>query len=234
MIGTITNTLLVILGSITGLLVKKGIPEQINTIIISGLGIFTCIFGLKMGLQMENPLIIIISLVLGGIIGQVLKIEKSIEQFAGTIRKIRMFSESETFSKGFVTASILFSIGPMTILGCIQDGLFHRPELLITKSIMDGISAIILASTLGIGVLFSAVVVLIFQGSMTILAGHLHFLGEPYFLNDFTGIGGMLVFGIGIRLLGIKEIRVGNFLPGLIFLVLFKFFFNIPPLFTKF
>ncbi|MGQ9465868.1 MAG: DUF554 domain-containing protein [bacterium] len=222
MLGTITNTLLVILGSLIGLLIKMGIPEKIKNTIMYGLGIFTCILGLKMGLQMEKPLIIVISLVLGGIFGQILNIEKSIEQFAEMIQKIRRFSDTESFSKGFVTASILFSVGPMTILGCIQDGLLHKPELLITKSIMDGTSAIILTSTLGIGVLFSGIVVLLFQGSMTLLAGQLHFLSEPYYLNDFTGIGGLLVFAIGIRILGLKDIKVGNFLPALIFLILLK------------
>ncbi len=230
MIGTITNTSTVILGSLIGLLIKKGIPANIKRIIMIGLGIFTCVLGIKMGISMEKPVIIVISLVLGGIIGEVLKIEESIEVIGEKFNKIGGFSESGTFSQGFVTASILFSVGPMTILGCIQDGLLHKPELLITKSIMDGISAIILTSTLGIGVIFSAIVVLLFQGSMTLLAGQLHFLGEPYYLNDFTGIGGMLVFAIGIRLLGIKEIKVGNFLPALILVIILKllvsFYFN--------
>ena len=223
MLGTFTNTILVIIGSIVGIFIRKGIPEPIKQIIMIGLGIFTCLLGLKMGFEMEKPLVILISLVLGGIIGQLLNIEESIEQIGKTLQKIIRFSESDTFSKGFVTASILFSVGPMTILGCIQDGLLHKPELLITKSIMDGISAIILCSTLGIGVLFSALVVFLFQGSMTLLASQLHFLGEPVFLNDFTGTGGMLVFAIGIRLLGIKDIKVGNFLPALILVVILKF-----------
>lgn len=222
MIGTITNTVLVLIGSLIGMLLQKGIPENIKQIIMSGLGIFTCILGIKMGIQMETPIIVIVSLVLGGISGEILKIEESIELIGEKFKKIIRFSESGRFSQGFVTASILFSVGPMTILGCIQDGLLHKPELLITKSIMDGISAIILTSTLGIGVLFSAIVVLLFQGSITILAGQLDFLGEPYYLNDFTGIGGMLVFGIGIRLLGIKDIKVGNFLLGLLFIILLK------------
>lgn len=227
MLGTITNTILVIIGSTIGLFVKKGIPENIKNIILTGLGIFTCALGLKMGIQMEKPIAIIISLVSGGIIGELIDIEAFIEQIGEKIKKIKTFSESKNFAQGFVTASILFSVGPMTILGCIQDGLSHKPELLITKSIMDGISAIILTSTLGIGVLFSAVVVLLFQGSITILASQLNFLGTPYFLNDFTGIGGILVFAIGIRLLGLKDIKVGNFLPALVIIILFKLFINI-------
>lgn len=222
MLGTITNTILVILGSITGLFLRKGIPDKINNIILTGLGTFTCILGIKMGIQMEKPIAIVISLVIGGILGELINIELLIEQLGEKFKKIRGFSESKTFAQGFVTASILFSIGPMTVLGCIQDGLLHRPELLITKSIMDGISAVILASALGIGVLFSAIVVLLFQGSITLLAGQLHFLGTPYFLTDFTGIGGILVFAIGLRLLGIKDIKVGNFLPSLLIIVLLK------------
>ncbi len=222
MVGTITNTVLVILGSLIGLFLKKGIPDYIKNIILIGLGIFTCVLGLKMGIQMEKPVAIIISLAIGGIIGELLNIELLVEQFGEKLKKIRGLSDSQTFAQGFVTASILFSIGPMTVLGCIQDGLLRKPELLITKSIMDGISAVILTSTLGIGVLFSAVVVLLFQGSMTLLASQLHFLGTSYFLNDFTGIGGIMVFAIGIRLLGVKDIKVGNFLPALVIIVLLK------------
>ncbi|MEO0106162.1 MAG: DUF554 domain-containing protein [candidate division WOR-3 bacterium] len=222
MLGTIVNTFLVVAGSIIGIIFHRGIPENIKKIIIIALGLFTCLLGLKMGLNMENPVVIIISLVLGGIIGEIIKIEKSIEQVGEKLNKFGRFSEFGRFTQGFVTASILFSFGPMTILGCIQDGLLHKPELLITKSIMDGVSAIILSSTLGLGVLFSALVVLLFQGSITMLAGQLHFLGEPYYLNDFSGIGGILVFAIGIRLLEIKEIKVGNFLPALVLVVLLK------------
>ena len=225
MTGTITNTVLVIAGSIIGLFIKAGIPDKIKTIIMTGLGIFTCILGIKMGIQMDKPILVILSLITGGIIGELLNIEASIERTGEKLRKIVKFGETERFSQGFVTASILFSIGPMTILGCIQDGLLHKPELLITKSIMDGVSAVILTSTLGIGVIFSAIVVLLFQGSITLLAAQLHFLGQPHFLNDFTGIGGILVFAIGIRLLGIKDIKVGNFLPALVLIVLFKLIF---------
>jgi uncharacterized membrane protein YqgA involved in biofilm formation len=224
-IGTITNTVLVIAGSIIGLTIKAGIPVKIKTIIMTGLGIFTCVLGIKMGIQMEKPVFVILSTIIGAIIGELLNIEEAVEQIGENIKKIVRFSEKERFSQGFVTASILFSIGPMTILGCIQDGLLHKPELLITKSIMDGISAVILTSTLGIGVIFSSIVVFLFQGSMTLLAGQLHFFGQPHFLNDFTGIGGILVFAIGIRLLGIKDIKVGNFLPALVLIVLFKLIF---------
>ncbi len=226
MIGTITNTITVIAGSLIGTGIKTHIPEKLRLTVMIGLGIFTCVLGLKLGLQMEKPLIVLVSLVFGGVIGQLLNIEKLIEQIGARLQKIIRFGKSDSFSQGFVTASILFSIGPMTILGCIQDGLLHKPELLITKSIMDGISAIILTSTLGVGVLFSAIVVFLFQGSMTLLAGQLHFLSEPVFLNDFTGTGGMLVFAIGIRLLGIKDIKVGNFLPALIFVIALKIIFH--------
>ncbi|MGB9721045.1 MAG: DUF554 domain-containing protein [bacterium] len=222
MVGTITNTVLVVVGSIIGLILRKGIPDNIKNVILIGLGIFTCVLGIKMGIQMESPIIVIVSLVIGGVIGEILKIEKSVEQIGERFKKISGFSESRTFAQGFVIASILFSIGPMTVLGCVQDGLLHKPELLITKSIMDGISAIILTSTLGIGVIFSAIVVFLFQGSITLLAGQLNFLAEPHFLNDFTGIGGILILAIGIRLLGIKDIKAGNFLPALILVVIFR------------
>ncbi len=224
MIGVFTNTLLVFLGSLVGLLLKKGIPENIKKIVLIGLGLFTCILGIKMGLEMERPLITVLSLVVGGALGETLRIEAFLEEIGTKLKRLVKTQDEASFAQGFVTASLLFCVGPMTILGCLQAGLENNPELLFVKSLMDGVSSIILCSTLGIGVMFSAGAVLIIQGSLTLLAQQLHFLTDAIYLSDFTSVGGIIIFAIGIKLLGIKQIKVGNFLPALIIVLLLVFF----------
>ncbi len=223
MIGVFANTVLVFLGSCVGLLLKRGIPENIKKIIMIGLGLFTCVFGIRMGLEMEKPLIVVVSLVLGGAFGELLRIEALLEGLGTRMKQYIKTQDETSFSQGFVTASLLFCVGPMTILGCLQAGLENNPELLFIKSLMDGVSAAILCSTLGIGVMFSAVFVLVFQGLLTLLARQVNFLTLPIYLDDFTSVGGIMIFAIGIKLLGIKQIKVGNFLPALVFVLFFVF-----------
>jgi uncharacterized membrane protein YqgA involved in biofilm formation len=223
MIGVFANTVLVFLGSLVGLLLKRGIPENIKKIVMIGLGLFTCVFGIKMGLEMEKPLIGVVSLVLGGAFGELLRIEAFLEGLGTRLKRYIKTQDETSFAQGFVTASLLFCVGPMTILGCLQAGLENNPGLLFIKSLMDGVSSVILCSTLGIGVMFSAVFVLVFQGLLTLLAQQVNFLTEPIYLNDFTSVGGIMIFAIGIKLLGIKQIKVGNFLPALVFVLFFVF-----------
>lgn len=223
MIGVIVNTLLVIIGSILGVLLKKGISDRIKTIVITALGLFTCIIGIKMGLEIKTPLVVVISLVLGGVIGELFKIEDFLERLGRQIQKKVRIRDETSFAQGFVFASLLFCIGPMTILGSLQAGLQNQPELLYIKSMMDGVSAIILTAALGLGVIFSAATVLIIQGSLVVLAQHMTFLNDPFYLSDFTSVGGIIIFAIGIRLLGVKEIKAGNYLPALVFVLLLLF-----------
>jgi len=223
MIGVVANTVLVMIGGCIGLLLKKSIPDSLKQITIIGLGLFTCVFGVKMGLEMQRALVVVASIVVGGAIGQVIKIEENIERLANRIKAFVKIQEENTFSQGFVFASLLFCVGPMTILGCIQAGIEGNPELLFIKSIMDGVSALILASTLGIGVLLSAVTVLFIQGGLVILSQQCQFLTQPLYLNDFTSVGGIIIFAIGIKLLSVKQLKAGNFLPALVLVVLFTF-----------
>ncbi len=223
MIGTIVNTILVIVGSLLGLLLRKGIPENISKIIMVGLGLFTCMLGVKMGIEMERPLVVVLSLILGGVCGELLHIEEFLEGIGERLKRLVKNQGETSFAQGFVFASLLFCVGPMTILGSIQAGLQDKPELLFVKSMMDGVSSIILASAMGLGVIFSAVTVLVIQGGLTLLAQQFSFLTDPVYLNDFTGVGGIMIFAIGLKLLGIKSIKVGNFLPALIFVVLIIF-----------
>ena len=220
MIGTVVNTLLVIVGGLTGMLLRKGIPENIKSMIIIALGLFTCVLGGKMGFEMQRPLIVVFSLVLGGICGELLRIEQFLEGIGEKLKRIVKARPETSFTQGFVFASLLFWIGPMTILGSIQAGLQNNPDLLLVKSLMDGASSIVLASGLGLGVIFSAITILVIQGGLTLLAQQFSFLADPVYLSDFTSVGGIMIFAIGLKLLDIKIIRVANLLPALVFVVI--------------
>ncbi len=223
MIGTVVNTALVIAGSIIGLVLRRSIPDRINKIIMVGLGLFTCVLGVKMGIRMERPLVVILSVILGGVCGELLRIEDGLEGLGERLKRLTRARGEASFVQGFVFASLLFCVGPMTILGSIQAGVQNDPELLFIKSLMDGVSSIILASTLGLGVIFSAATVLVIQGGLTLLAQQFSFLTAPQYLSDFTAVGGIMILAIGLKLLDIKTIRVANLLPALVFVILLTF-----------
>ena len=227
MIGVVVNTVLVIIGSLLGLFLKKGIPENVKKSIMTGLGLFTCLLGIKLGIEMKNAIVVVLSIVTGGALGQFIGIEEAIERVGSKLKNLVASHDQGLFAQGFVFASLLFCIGPMTVLGCVQAGVENNPELLFVKSLMDGVAAIILASTFGLGVIFSALTVLFFQGGLVLLAGQMDFLTTPQYLNDFTSVGGIIIFGIGIKLLGLKQIKNGNFLPALILVLLFTFIIEI-------
>ena len=223
MIGVLVNTLLVIVGGVIGLLFRKGMPASLTRTVMIGLGLFTCIFGIAMGLEMQHPLIVVLSVVLGGLLGELAHIEERVEGIGTHLKRLVKTRDDVSFTRGYVFASLLFCVGPMTILGSLQAGLQRQPELLFVKSLMDGVSAIFLSATLGVGVVFSALTVLIFQGALVLLAGQLHFLTGPVYIANLTGVGGILIFGIGIKLLDLADIKVGNFLPALVLIVVFSF-----------
>jgi len=226
MIGVFANTVLVVVGSLLGLILRRGIPQNIKKIIMTGLGLFTCVLGIKMGLEMGRALVVVLSLVTGGVLGELFRIENFLEGIATKLKVVVKARSDTSFAQAFVTASLLFCVGPMTILGSLQAGLENNPELLFVKSLMDGVSAVILCSTIGIGVIFSALVVLLYQGFLVLLAQQLQFLMNPLYLNDFTSVGGILVFAIGLKLLDIKQVKVANFLPALVLVLLFAFLFR--------
>lgn len=223
MIGVVVNTVLVMAGSVVGLLFRKGMPASITRMVMIGLGLFTSVFGIKMGLEMRLPLIVVLSIVVGGVLGELMRIEERVEGVGGRLKRLVKTQDEASFTHGYVFASLLFCVGPMTVLGSLQAGMQNQPELLFVKSLMDGVSAVVLSATLGVGVAFSALTVLVVQGTLVLLAGQLHFLNGPVYINNLTGVGGILIFGIGIKLLGLAEIRVGNFLPALLLIVLFSY-----------
>ncbi len=206
----IVNTLAVIAGSLLGIFGGKLVKESYRKVFFNVIGLLTIALGIEMFLETSSVLVVLGSLIIGGAIGQALDIEEKIGKLTG--KK----SEDVNFVKGFITASVLFVAGPMTVIGSLKAGLSGENELIFIKSLMDGISSIMLAAAMGRGVLLSAGSVYIVQGSLVSLAGLLSFLQSPVYLGDFSGVGGLMLLGLGLRLLEIKEIRVGNFLPALI------------------
>lgn len=197
------------------MLIGNKLHEKYKTIVLNGLGLITILIGIKMAIQTEEVMIVVGSIVLGGLLGQLLHIEENIEQFGEYLKK-KSGSDSKGFVLGFVTASLLFCVGPMTAVGSFEDGLTGKGELIYIKSIMDMFSGMALASALGAGVIFSAIFVFIFQGALTLFAQYFHnFLSEPV-VNEMSATGGVMLLGIALNLLGLKKIKVANYLPALL------------------
>ncbi|MBM4270536.1 MAG: DUF554 domain-containing protein [Deltaproteobacteria bacterium] len=223
MIGTFVNTGAILAGSIIGISAGKYLPERIKMIIMQALGLSVVLIGLKMALSGTAPIVTIGCVLIGALTGELMKIEQGVEHLGEWI-KLRVRSHSSTFVQGFVSASILYLTGAMMIVGSILDGTVGDADILYIKSLLDGVASIALSSTLGIGVSFSALSVLIVQGSITLLASHILFLQKPAVLEAVTASGGLLIVGIGTNLLGITKIRIGNFLPALLFAILWATF----------
>jgi len=224
MIGTMANTAAVIAGSILGISAGRRIDEGLKQILMQALGLAVVVIGLSMTLSAKDIISSVACLLLGALTGELLKIERGIE-LIGQKLKVRFSSGSSTFVQGFVTATILYLSGPMAIIGCIQDGTAGNPDTLYLKSLLDGVASIALSSTLGIGVAFSAASVLVVQGGMTLLAAHITFLQEPVVLQSITSTGGMIILGIGINLLELTVIRVGNLIPALVYAAVYPMIF---------
>jgi uncharacterized membrane protein YqgA involved in biofilm formation len=213
--GYLANTVTVLIGSGLGLLIGPRLPISIKGIILSGLGLSTIVIGTQMALGTQKLILIVASLVGGGIVGQVIGIEEWLERVGESLKK-RVGSSSSTFVLGFVTASLLFCTGPMTLVGSLEDGFARKADFIYIKSLMDGVAAIALSATMGIGVIFSALTVFIIQGALTYLGLALgDFMGSRV-LNEISAVGGVLILGIGFNILDIARIKVGNFLPALI------------------
>lgn len=224
MLGTIINVGAVIVGSVIGLLVHTKLPKRIVTIVFQGIGLFTIFLGIKMALKTDNLLIMVFSLVIGSIIGEFLNIEKGINNLSEYLkRKIKIGSDK--FSEGLITAFLLFCLGSMTILGAIEEGLGNRPNLLLTKSLMDGFSSIALSASLGIGVIFSVIPLLIYQGGLTLFAGYAQNFFTQVMINELTAVGGILLIGLGINILEIFKLRISNMLPSLIIVIVLVLIF---------
>jgi len=213
--GTYVNAVAVVLGSLVGIILRGRFPDKIKNMVFQGIGLVTLFIGFQMTLKTNNLVVLFFSILIGAIIGETVNIEKHIEDF-GNLIKSKFGSKEDKFIEGFITAFLIFCMGSMTIIGSIEDGLNGNPSILYAKSMLDGFASISLASVLGVGVLFSVIPLLLYQGGITLLAS----LSKSFFteavINELSASGGIILIGLGINILEIKKIRVANLLPSLI------------------
>ncbi len=219
MLGTLVNALAIIGGSLAGVLFSKGIPENYKEIVLNGVALSVILIGLKSAFVSENLLIVIISIVLGSILGELLKIEEKLEYLGAFLEKKAASrspnGDSGTFAKGFVTASLVFCVGSMAIVGALESGLTGNHQTLYAKAVLDGITSIIFASTMGLGVMFSSIAVLLYQGTITLSAAFMKTYLVAETVQHMTSVGGLLIVAIGLNMLGLTKIRVGNMIPAI-------------------
>jgi uncharacterized membrane protein YqgA involved in biofilm formation len=233
MTGTLLNIVAVLIGGGLGMIFGARLPERLRHTLLATLGLFTFALGLRMFLQTSNPLIVLASLLVGVLLGEWWQIEEGLKslgarleaRFAGGSGEV---SEGNRFIRGFLTASLLFCVGPMTILGSIQDGISGDYQLLAVKSVLDGFASLAFASALGPGVLFSVLVILVYQGGLTLLASQAQALLSDAMIAEMTAVGGILLIALAVSsLLEIKPIRAGNLLPALVAAPIFVWLFTL-------
>lgn len=230
-LGTIGNIALILIGSTLGVLIKEGLKQRFQETIMNGLGLAVMMIGISGALEglNSNVLLMIISLALGGLLGELINIEERLDRAGQWIKgKIKINKERDKgFVEGFVNSSLLFCVGAMAIIGSLRDGLFADPSMLLAKGFLDGVAAIFFASTLGIGVFFSVIPLGLYQGSITMAAKYI----EPYLserlIANMSFIGSILIFGIGINMIFGKKIRTGNLLPAILIPIAYEIILNL-------
>jgi hypothetical protein len=223
--GTLINMAAVAVGGSVGLLFHSRLPERFTKTFFQAIGLFTLFLGFSMSLKTENPLLLIFSLIIGALVGTMLKLQERMEQ-SGTNLQAKLKLKGGKFSEGLVTSFLMFCMGSMTILGAIEEGLGNEPKLLLIKSLMDGFSSVALAAALGVGVIFSIIPLLIYQGGLTLLAAWFGHSVSTLMINEITATGGILLIGLGITILGIKKIDVLNLIPALLIIIPLVYFFG--------
>lgn len=213
-VGPLVNAAAVIAGGMLGVALGARLPERMRAIVFQGLGLCTLLIGMQMAFKTASPLILIFSILIGGLCGEAVKLEERFMRMSDRL-KSRLHSDNPLFTEGLVNATVLFCIGAMAILGSFDEGLRGDRTLVYSKSIMDGFSSIALASAYGLGVSFAAVPVLLYQGALVLFAGSLQPWLGPALLNEITAVGGLMVIGIGLNLLNLTRIPLTNMLPAL-------------------
>jgi hypothetical protein len=237
MIGTLINFAAILVGGTLGLLIGGYLPTRIKEIVVVALGLMTIVLGVSAALHTANALIPLVALVIGAVAGELINIEKGVLYLGEWLkRRFARASDAENFPTVFVMASLQFCVGPLAILGAINDGLTGNYSLLAIKAVLDGFSAIIFASTFGMGVLFAGVTVLVFQGSISLLAGYLKPLlisvpaapmsAQPRVI-ELSAVGGVILVGLGLNILDLKRIKVANLLPALVIAPLLVILLNL-------
>lgn len=229
LLGSIVNGLAIIFGALIGLFIKN-IPERMKNLVIQSISLVIIVLGITMAMKTNQVLIVVFSLALGAIVGEWLDLEGKLDKLGTFIERKVNTKQEGSISKGFVTSTLLFCVGAMAILGAMDSGLRHNHEILYTKSMMDGFLSIILTSTLGIGVLFSFIPVLIYEGFIAIFASFVPNLVTHSLLNaiiaEISGTGGILLLALGFNSLGLTKIKIGNMLPSILFALLLTIFLS--------
>ena len=220
--GTLVNTVAVLVGSGLGVLLKTGLAEKYKETVMQTLGLAVGIIGIKMALASETFIMVILSLVIGSIMGEYFTLNKKIDNL-GQKLTAKCGEKYGDVGVGFVTASLIYCIGAMAIVGALQDGINGDAGILYAKALLDGISAIVFAATLGIGVSLSAISILVYQGSITLLAGVLQPLLIPAVITEITATGGVLIIAIALSMLNILKIRIANLLPSMLVVIFFAY-----------
>ena len=224
MVGTIVNSLVIIIGSFIGLFVKGSINKKVSDTVMNGLALCVIYIGISGAFKGDNTIIMIISIALGGFIGELIDIDNKLENLGKIIEKrFNKNGENISVAQGFVTSTLLFCVGAMAIVGSLESGLNNNNSTLYAKSVLDGISSIIFASTLGIGVMLSAIVVFIYQGSIALGANFLSNYLSDVAINNMTAVGSLLILGLGLNILGVTKIKVSNLLPAVLISIILSF-----------
>ena len=218
MIGTLINCAAIILGSAFGLLLRRGMKDAIAKTVMQGVGMSVILIGVTGAIETSNTLLVILSMVIGGVVGAWINIDAKMNQLGAWAQKklTRSDDESNTFAKGFVTASLVYCVGAMAVVGALDSGIRGDHSTLIAKAALDGITAIIFSSSLGIGVMLSAVPVLIYQGAIALLGNAIAPLLSDVVVQEMSAVGGLLIMGIGVNMLLEKDIKVANLLPAIL------------------
>ncbi|MCK5006136.1 MAG: DUF554 domain-containing protein [Spirochaetales bacterium] len=217
MIATLVNCVAVIIGSLIGLILHMKINESFKRVVYVGAGMISLILGIKMGLVTTRIVFMALALIVGGMLGEWWNVEGGILRFGEFLK--RRFAKKESgkdFAGGFLNASVLFCVGAMTLVGAFKAGAEGNYDLILTKSVMDGFMAIMLTAAMGIGVAFSAITILVYQGGITLLAGILQPLVNELLLGELTAVGGVLVIMIGLNLLRLSKLKTANYIPALL------------------
>lgn len=212
--GTLINVAAILGGTSLGILLKTRLPDRVSNVVIQGIGIFTVFLGIRLALQTQSAITTLFSLIIGGIIGAVLDIEGRLERVASRL-ETRLATQESRIAEGFLTATLLFCVGPMAIIGSLEDGISGNYHILMTKSMMDGFCSIAFGAAMGIGVALSAVAVLVYQGGLTALSSVMSKVLTDAAIAEMTATGGLLIVGIGFDMLGIKKIQAANLLPAI-------------------
>ncbi len=224
-LGSVVNALAIVAGSTVGMILHNRFPDRYKITVFQGLGLCVILIGLDMALKVQDILVLIFSIVIGGILGELLLLEPFFDSLGGRLKAL-VRSKNDRFTEGLVSASLIFCIGAMAIVGALTEGLTGDPTIIYTKSMLDGFAAIPLAATYGLGVLFSCIPVLIYQGLITVFAGTFQGYFTDLLIAQLSATGGVLILGIGITLLDIKKIRLASLLPALAVVVVLTLVFG--------